>query len=95
MSDIQKTQTKKRKVGRPPAKWVYELANLDLPDDQFLDYHDLAEMFGITIRTVHGFCSKAKVEGDYYKTADRTIRKKFKVSQLKESSMIYVKRFCH
>ena len=82
---------RKKKIGRPPAKWVHELANLERDDNEYLDYHDLSELFGVTMRTVHGFCTKADVVGEYYKTDSNVVRKRFKVKDLKKAAVRFLK----
>lgn len=82
----------KKKMGRPPSKWVHKLANIQRDDEERLDYHDLSNLFGVTIRTVHGFCSKAEVVGEYYKTADKAVRKRFSVRELKKAAREYIER---
>ncbi len=79
-----------KKMGRPPAKWVHELAKLDRDDSDYLDYHDLSELFGLTLRTVHGFCTKAEVEGEYYKTENKAVRKRFTIKALKIAAHRYL-----
>jgi hypothetical protein len=81
----------KKKMGRPPAQWVYELTKLDESKEKFLDYHDLSEMFGLTIRSVHGFCTKAGAQGEYYKHENNVIRKRFSVHELKLVAKKYLK----
>lgn len=80
-----------KKMGRPAAKWVHELAKLDELKQEYLDYHDLSKMFGITIRTVHGFCTKACAKGEYYKHENKVIRKRFSVQELKRAAVAYLK----
>jgi hypothetical protein len=81
----------KKKIGRPPAQWVYQLAKLDGSKDKYLDYHDLSEMFGLTIRSVHGFCTKAGAKGEYYKHENNVIRKRFSAHELKQVAEKYLK----
>lgn len=81
-----------KKIGRPAAKWVHQLAMLDERKHQFLDYHDLSEMFGVTIRTVHGFCTKAGADGEYYKHENNVIRKRFTVRALKTAAKVYLEK---
>ena len=81
----------KKKIGRPPAAWVRELAELKKKDDDFLDYHDLCELFGVSLRSMHGFCTKAGVTGEYYRHENKVIRKRFRVKDLKKSAAAYLK----
>jgi hypothetical protein len=80
-----------KKIGRPPAKWVYKLAELEMKDDDFLDYHDLSQMFGLTLRSVHGFCTKNRVEGEYYRHPNKVVRKRFRVDELKKAAHKYLR----
>ena len=79
-----------KKIGRPAAKWVHQLANLDEHKNKYLDYHDLSTMFGVTIRTVHGFCTKACAKGEYYKHENNVIRKRFSAQELKRAAVAYL-----
>ncbi len=79
-------------MGRPAAKWVHQLAKLDGIKSEYLDYHDLSEMFDVTIRTVHGFCIKAGAKGEYYKHTSNVIRKRFSLYELKKAAQSYLKK---
>jgi|MDTC01.1.fsa_nt_gb hypothetical protein len=81
-----------RKMGRPPAPWVFELASSTEDGSKYLDYHALSNKFGITLRAVHIFCTKAGVEGEYYKTESRTVRKRFTVDQLRTAARKYLEQ---
>lgn len=81
-----------KKIGRPAAKWVHQLAKLDGDKSDYLDYHDLSNMFGITIRTVHIFCSKASAEGEYYKHYNNVVRKRFSIPELRKAAQAYLKK---
>ena len=87
---VSKSSAKKSVMGRPPAEWVHVLMKLDRPSDEYLDYHDLSNMFDLTIRSVHSFCTNAAVKGEYYQHESKKIRKRFKVSELKKSAKAYI-----
>ena len=76
--------------GRPPAKWMHRLAELDRSDDDFLDYHDLCELFQVSKRIMHGFCTKLDIPGEYYRFKGTTVRKRFKVRDLKLAAKKYI-----
>jgi hypothetical protein len=82
----------KKKIGRPAAKWVHKLAQLDESKHEYLDYHDLSKMFGLTIRSVHGFCTKASVRGEYYRHKNNVIRKRFSITELRKAAQAYLKK---
>jgi len=79
-----------KKMGRPAAKWVQELAQIDESKHEYLDYHDLSKMFGLTIRSVHGFCAKAGVSGEYFKHESKVVRKRFSAKELKRAASAYL-----
>lgn len=83
----------KKKIGRPPAEWVYQLSQLKNKDDEFLDYNDLCELFDISLRSAHGFCSKCGIKGDYYKHESKGVRKRFRVKDLKKAAALYLKEW--
>ena len=78
-------------VGRPPAPWFYELLKLDLPGDSFLDYYELSEKLGVTVKAVHGVCAKLGIPGEYYRTSTKGIRKRFYLRDLKRCVSAYLK----
>jgi hypothetical protein len=82
----------RKKVGRPAAKWVHQLANLDGLKQEYLDYYDLSQMFNVTIRSVHAFCTKACAKGEYFKNENKVVRKRFSVQELKTVAKAYIKR---
>ncbi len=81
----------RRRVGRPPAQWVHQLAKLDGLKNEYLDYHDLSKMFGLTLRSVQGFCAKASVKGEYYRHESNAVRKRFSILELKRAAQAYLK----
>ncbi len=81
-----------KKIGRPAAKWFHQLAKLQGAKNEYLDYYDLSKMFGVTIRTVTGFCAKASAEGEYYKNDHNVVRKRFSVHELRKAAQAYLKK---
>ena len=78
-------------IGRPPADWVYKLLALELPGETIMSYEEISERFQVTLRSVHAFGAKLKIPGEYYKSSERGIRKRFKLSDFKEAARIYLK----
>ena len=78
-------------VGRPPAPWVYELLRLDLPGDRLLDYYELSEKLGVTLRAVHGLCTQLDIPGQFYRKNITGIRKGFYYADLKRHVILYLK----
>ena len=79
-------------MGRPPAKWVVDLAQSKEEGSTYVNYHELSKRYGITLRAVTIFCSKAKVEGEYYKAENNKVRKRFTIDQLRNAEKRYVEQ---
>lgn len=80
----------KRKMGRPPAPWMFELATLKKKDRESLDYQGLCDMFCLSKRMVQNFCSKLEIPGEYYQAENKTVQKRFRVSELKKAAKRYI-----
>lgn len=83
----------RKKIGRPPADWVRQLSELKKKDDEYLDYHDLCKLFDVSLRSMHGFCTKNKIKGEYYKHETNVVRKRFRVKDLKKAAALYLKNW--
>lgn len=80
-----------KKMGRPPADWVHQLAKLNMPDDAYLEYADLCKKFKISLGSIRNFCWRNEVEGEYI-LGETGVRKRFKVRELKNSAIEVLKQ---
>jgi hypothetical protein len=84
---------KKRVMGRPPADWVYKLAELNVDEDKLLDYEQIASMLNIKITAISRFCADQKVEGEFFVHTNSSVRKRFKVKNLIKAAQKFVKLY--
>lgn len=80
----------KKSAGRPPAPWMYELANLKIEDnEERIDYKQLSEKFDISIRAAQAFCGKLSLQATY-RLENRFAVRLFYLRDLKKAAGDYI-----
>jgi hypothetical protein len=77
-----------KKMGRPPASWMFKLADLPIRK-QWTDAYEVAEILGLHVKTVKSFFSKLPIQPLHIVENAKT-RAQFKVKELKEAAKSYV-----
>lgn len=80
---------KRVRMGRPPAKWVYKMLNLQIPDNFWMDKHELSDLLGVPVLSVKEFMPKLGL-AKKYELEDGTIRVKYKYNDIKKAVKEYV-----
>lgn len=80
---------KRERMGRPPARWVYEILNLKLADNHWLDKNELAKELGKEVNSVKSFLKKLDMPKKY-EFDDGFIRAKTKFVDLKKAVAAYI-----
>lgn len=78
----------KKKMGRPPAEWMFKLRDYPF-DKQWTDTYEVAKNLGIHVKTVKSFLDKLKVKPRHI-IIDAKTRAQFKVKDLKEATRLYI-----
>jgi len=77
---------KKRTMGRPPAKWVYEFLKNRMDPNTLLTGKQIAEKYSLaSARSVTDFFTRNNIPGIHEKGSDRGIVKKFRVGDIKNA----------
>lgn len=76
--------------GRPPAPWVFDLAELEGNNHGLLNYDELCEKFGVGKRRMSQFCSQHEIPSFFERSDNGAIVKKFKLSDLAKAAKVYV-----
>jgi hypothetical protein len=79
-----------KKIGRPPAPWVFEMARLDQESNIWLDITEISDIFNVHVNTAKTFLSKTSVDRKYEIVNGRT-KMKLKVSDLKKAAQDYIR----
>lgn len=80
---------KKKKMGRPPAAWMFQLLELKL-SESWTDCHEVSELLNVHLKTVQSFFRKLDVEPTH-EVRNGIAHARFKVSELKQAAKNYVK----
>ncbi|MBI2603585.1 MAG: hypothetical protein HYW48_11075 [Deltaproteobacteria bacterium] len=81
---------KKRKMGRPPAPWMYDLAmGKHLRSAETLNYEDIRTRFNVSIPAVRNFCAKLKIKGEYFFDGKNVV-KRYSAKKLQQAAKEYV-----
>lgn len=80
---------RKKRIGRPPALWVHEIANLAKRDDQSFDVYELCEVTGVPVGSLKAFIRKAEVRRKH-ETNNGQVKAIFKVKDLKKAAKAYL-----
>lgn len=81
--------TTKKKMGRPPAPWMFDLVELKL-NGQWTDPYEIAAHFQINAKTVKSFIEKLGIKPKH-EIENGVARAYYKVSELKRATELYVK----
>lgn len=74
----------KKKMGRPPPPWIYDLASSQRPHDGLFRASEIASWYdNLTPKSVANFLAKNSVPGEYIKNEGRGIVKHYRVKDLK------------
>ena len=79
----------KKKMGRPPAPWVHEIANLTITDSQWLDVYELSNIIEVSVLSLKAFIRKAQVKRKH-EVNEGQVKAKFKVKELKKAAKEYI-----
>ena len=79
---------KQKKMGRPPASWMFELIEVKF-DKQWTDAYEVSKYFGIRIRTVKSFFYKLHTKAIHTIENGRA-KAQFNVKELKEATKLYI-----
>ena len=60
-----KRNAKVIKKGRPPAKWMYDIAHKEFAADEYLDLAQAADRLGVSKMSLQTFCYKLGVKRKY------------------------------
>jgi hypothetical protein len=80
----------KKKMGRPPAPWVYEIVSFKMNDDQFIDVYELAIKLNVPVSSLKAFLRKANAKRKH-EIQNGKARALFKVKDLKTAAKNYLK----
>jgi predicted transcriptional regulator len=78
-----------RKLGRRPAKWMYELVTLTTAAEK-LSMAEVAELMGVSKNAVNRFAVRANIPADYRNNGRGVIERVFDVSELREATKRYI-----
>lgn len=78
-----------KKIGRPPAPWVYEMARCSEPLDDWLDLEKVGTTFKVHVNTAKTFLRKVNVPRQHEIVNGRA-KMKFKVNDLKKAAQEYL-----
>lgn len=80
---------KRSRMGRPPAKWVYKLLNLNISENHWMDKHELSQALDVPVDSIKEFMPKLKIARKLER--DRGfVRAKYKYGDIKKSVKVYV-----
>lgn len=81
--------TSKKKMGRPPASWMFELVDLEL-DGPWTDAYEVADHLGVNAKTVKSFFEKLDIKPKH-EVENGKVRARFKIAELRRAAGAYVK----
>lgn len=79
---------KKKRLGRPPAEWMFKVVELNL-DDAWTDPYEISNRFSLNVNTVKSFFEKLKLKPKY-EVENGTVRARFRVSDFKRAAAAHV-----
>lgn len=80
--------TEKKKMGRPPASWMFSLAHIS-PSKPWMDAYEIAELFGLNIKTVKSHLSKLKIIPKHV-IKNGKAKAQFKTKELRTAAKIHI-----
>lgn len=79
---------KKKRIGRPPASWMFKMVNIRL-DKQWTDAYEVADIFGLNVNAVKSFFRNLSLKPSH-RIENGKARAQFKVKELKEAARLYI-----
>ena len=79
-------------VGRPPAEWIYKLAELKISPERSVDFPEISKLLKTSEKSVKHFCATHRVKGEYF-PARRSICLRFKTEDLKLAARRHLKNY--
>lgn len=80
--------TEKKRMGRPPAEWMFELAQINVRST-WIDAYEIAELYGLNINTVKSHLVKLNVSPKHLIENGRA-KAKYKTTELKQAARKYI-----
>ena len=77
-----------KKIGRPPAKWMFEIHKTEFLST-WTDAYEIARILSLNVRTVKSFLAKLKVKPKHV-IEGGTARARYKVSEIRKGAKEYV-----
>lgn len=78
----------KKKLGRPPAKWMFEVLEMDFADS-WTDAYEIAQALKQNVRTVKSFLGKLEITPRHVVDGGKA-RAKYKVGDVRKGVKGYV-----
>ena len=86
---MDRRMNKKKRMGRPPAKWAYDLAKLKHQDDKRLSLTTLSEITGASIGSLRIFLNKSETPKEYELEGGQA-RALYRVKDIKKSARDHI-----
>lgn len=80
---------KKKKMGRPPAMWLYEVVKITNQDGQLLDVAELSRLLGTSVMSLKSFLRKSETPKKHV-VENGTAKAKYKMADIKKSVREYL-----
>ena len=81
--------TKKKRMGRPPAQWAFDLEKLRYREDKFLSLSDLVEITGAPVGSLKAFLRKSETPREYELEGGQA-RALYRVKDIKQSAYAHI-----
>ncbi len=78
-----------KKMGRPPAPWVYEMDSLSIEENQYMDVYELSTSLHVPVSCLKAFFRKAEVKRKHEIQGGKA-RARFKIKDLKKAAREYI-----
>lgn len=79
---------KKKRIGRPPAKWMFQLANFGC-DKTWIDAYETADLLEQNFKTVKSFLRKLDIDTKHV-IENGKARTFYKITELKSATKKYI-----
>lgn len=83
-------EEKKRKTGRPPANWMYQISKINAEEIKMITNEDIANRCHITVNALKKFCSRLDLEIDY-RRENGTIKSYYDFRKFQKAVRDYIK----
>ena len=79
----------KKKIGRPPANWMFKLIDLNL-SEQWTDAYEIADKLKLNVKTVKSFFYKLNIQPKHVVIKGKA-RAQFNVNDLRQAIKLRIK----